>query len=118
MKKNYWIPSGRVNESGILTFSMKDAATILKEMGEGRNNIMKYMREANILTSNNELTLEYDNSEYFTQEITTGYDPYCRLLFAPVRVTEKGIDFLRKIITDYRPWVLIDDLQEPGTASV
>lgn len=109
MKNGMIYRGGRFNDAGELTYSLSEAAKIIDEPFTGRNIILGYMRDRNIVDSNRNLNPEYNDGIHFEQELSTGYHPFRKMLFAPIRVKEAGIEFLRKLCVENRPYTFIDD---------
>ncbi len=100
---------GRLNDAGELTYSLSEAAKIINEPFAGRNIILGYMRDSNIVDCDRNLYPEFNDGINFEQGLSTGYHPFRKMLFAPIRVKETGIEFLRKLCLEYRTYTYIDD---------
>ena len=109
MRNEKIFSGGRINDAGELTYSMSEAAKIINEPFAGRNIILGYMRDSNIVDCDRNLYPEFNDVINFEQGLSTGYHPFRKMLFAPIRVKEAGIELLKKLCLEYRPYTFIDD---------
>ena len=82
------------------TFSLGETAKLLKFDGYGRNNLIHFLRAEGILMTNNIAVQRYVERGYFSVVQSEYTDPAgVTHVRAVTRVFEKGIDFIRRRLT-------------------
>jgi len=80
---------------------MAAVVKVLAYKGWGRNNVFSLLRDRQILRHNNEPYQEYIERGYFKTIEEIFEDSYGRtMVYRKTMVSQKGLDFIRKLITE------------------
>jgi phage antirepressor YoqD-like protein len=99
------------DENGLYT--MSQSARIINNPFAGRTIIYRLLREHGIIDNYNQLTREFQRHEsnkgLFEVKGSLGYNPRQNFLFRTIRVTSKGLYFLKQFVEENAPIQIIGD---------